>query len=78
MRQDLGFRDSEGFRDLGSEVYSSEVKKTAVLMEHFRRAIGAPLTCSASSHGIKVQLACLGAYAHDPGDAHHVRLGKAV
>ena len=27
---------------VGSEVYSSEVKKTAVLMEHFRRAIGAP------------------------------------
>jgi len=26
---------------VGSEVYSSEVKKTAVLMEHFRRAIGA-------------------------------------
>eukprot|EP00891_Asterochloris_glomerata_P000326 jgi/Astpho2/326/fgenesh1_pm.00010_%23_28_t len=25
---------------VGSEVYSSEVKKTAVLMEHFRRAIG--------------------------------------
>ena len=29
---------------VGSEVYSSEVKKTAVLMEHFRRAIGAPPT----------------------------------
>lgn len=28
---------------VGSEVYSSEVKKTAVLMEHFRRAIGALL-----------------------------------
>ncbi len=27
---------------VGSEVYSSEVKKTAVLMEHFRRAIGEP------------------------------------
>ena len=27
---------------VGSEVYSSEVKKTEVLMEHFRRAIGAP------------------------------------
>lgn len=26
---------------VGSEVYSSEVKKTEVLMEHFRRAIGA-------------------------------------
>jgi len=25
---------------VGSEVYSSEVKKTAVLMENFRRAIG--------------------------------------
>lgn len=25
---------------VGSEVYSSEVKKTEVLMEHFRRAIG--------------------------------------
>lgn len=25
---------------VGSEVYSSEVKKTAILMEHFRRAIG--------------------------------------
>ena len=30
---------------VGSEVYSSEVKKTAVLMEHFRRAIGALLAC---------------------------------
>ena len=29
---------------VGSEVYSSEVKKTEVLMEHFRRAIGAPCT----------------------------------
>lgn len=26
---------------VGSEVYSSEVKKTEVLMENFRRAIGA-------------------------------------
>jgi hypothetical protein len=25
---------------IGSEVYSAEVKKTEVLMEHFRRAIG--------------------------------------
>ena len=25
---------------VGSEVYSAEVKKTAILMEHFRRAIG--------------------------------------
>lgn len=35
---------------VGSEVYSSEVKKTEVLMEHFRRAIGMLLawtsTCS--------------------------------
>lgn len=29
---------------VGSEVYSSEVKKTEVLMEHFRRAIGAIVT----------------------------------
>ena len=29
---------------VGSEVYSSEVKKTAVLMEHFRRAIGTSRT----------------------------------
>ena len=28
---------------VGSEVYSSEVKKTEVLMEHFRRAIGSLL-----------------------------------
>lgn len=27
---------------VGSEVYSSEVKKTEVLMENFRRAIGEP------------------------------------
>ena len=42
---------------VGSEVYSSEVKKTEVLMEHFRRAIGRRtsllalsrlLTCDAS------------------------------
>ena len=25
---------------VGSEVYSSEIKKTAILMENFRRAIG--------------------------------------
>ena len=25
---------------VGSEVFSSEIKKTEVLMEHFRRAIG--------------------------------------
>ena len=25
---------------VGSEVFSSEVKKTEILMEHFRRAIG--------------------------------------
>lgn len=29
---------------VGSEVYSSEVKKTEVLMEHFRRAIGRALS----------------------------------
>jgi RuvB-like protein 1 (pontin 52) len=28
---------------VGSEVYSSEVKKTEVLMENFRRAIGKEL-----------------------------------
>ena len=27
---------------VGSEVYSSEIKKTEVLMENFRRAIGIP------------------------------------
>lgn len=31
---------------VGSEVYSSEVKKTEVLMEHFRRAIGVFASCS--------------------------------
>lgn len=30
---------------VGSEVYSSEVKKTEVLMENFRRAIGTLCTC---------------------------------
>ncbi len=30
---------------VGSEVYSSEVKKTEVLMENFRRAIGEVLSC---------------------------------
>ena len=29
---------------VGSEVYSSEIKKTEVLMENFRRAIGKTLT----------------------------------
>ena len=29
---------------VGSEVYSSEIKKTEVLMENFRRAIGKMLT----------------------------------
>ena len=32
---------------VASEVYSSEVKKTEVLMEHFRRAIG---VCPARLH----------------------------
>lgn len=31
---------------VGSEVYSSEVKKTEILMENFRRAIGSLLTAS--------------------------------
>lgn len=34
---------------VGSEVYSSEVKKTEVLMENFRRAIGKSTLCSKSS-----------------------------
>jgi hypothetical protein len=34
---------------VGSEVYSSEVKKTEVLMENFRRAIGGPAAAAASS-----------------------------
>lgn len=29
---------------VGSEVYSSEIKKTEVLMENFRRAIGKNIT----------------------------------
>jgi DNA helicase TIP49 (TBP-interacting protein) len=29
---------------VGSEVYSSEVKKTEVLMENFRRSIGKPFS----------------------------------
>ena len=29
---------------VGSEVYSSEIKKTEVLMENFRRAIGSSFT----------------------------------
>jgi Cdc6-like AAA superfamily ATPase len=33
---------------VGSEVYSSEVKKTEVLMENFRRAIGAWCRCCSS------------------------------
>ena len=32
---------------VGSEVYSTEVKKTEVLMENFRRAIGVLFECSA-------------------------------
>lgn len=35
---------------VGSEVYSSEVKKTEVLMENFRRAIGEGGTAQASHH----------------------------
>lgn len=30
---------------VGSEVYSTEIKKTEVLMENFRRAIGEYLVC---------------------------------
>ena len=35
---------------VGSEVYSSEIKKTEVLMENFRRAIGRLLTIAV--HGL--------------------------
>lgn len=35
---------------VGAEVYSAEVKKTEVLMENFRRAIGEP-----SSHGASLK-----------------------
>jgi hypothetical protein len=35
---------------VGSEVYSSEVKKTSVLMENFRRAIGLRLKARLSPH----------------------------
>lgn len=31
---------------VGSEVYSTEIKKTEVLMENFRRAIGEYPTCT--------------------------------
>ena len=34
---------------VGSEVYSSEVKKTSVLMENFRRAIGLRLKARSSA-----------------------------
>lgn len=43
MAQELG--DKIPFVQLvGSEVFSSEVKKTEVLMENFRRAIGNKMT----------------------------------
>ena len=45
---------------VGSEVYSSEVKKTEVLMEHFRRAIGR-LYCL---EGITVQQMAFGCCHH--------------
>lgn len=40
---------------VGSEVYSSEVKKTEVLMEHFRRAIGRYCHASLLFHGLLLQ-----------------------
>lgn len=39
---------------VGSEVYSSEVKKTEVLMENFRRAIG---ESSGTSHEVTIRSA---------------------
>jgi RuvB-like protein 1 (pontin 52) len=41
---------------VGSEVYSNEVKKTEVLMENFRRAIGRPLQPSSVIQGKKLTL----------------------
>lgn len=47
---------------VGSEVYSSEVKKTEVLMEHFRRAIGADCAPLRSPSSLKDErLHCGGA-----------------
>lgn len=50
---------------VGSEVYSSEVKKTEVLMENFRRAIGEGvggagwLGCDRVAHAVAAQLCCV-------------------
>ena len=43
---------------VGSEVYSSEVKKTAVLMEHFRRAIGDLCNNSAAVSCVSCGIIC--------------------
>jgi len=43
---------------VGSEVYSSEIKKTEVLMENFRRAIGKNVATS-FMHIATVNLSCI-------------------
>ncbi len=40
---------------VGSEVYSSEIKKTEVLMENFRRAIGRQYSIEVGTFGIESQ-----------------------
>lgn len=44
---------------VGSEVYSSEVKKTEILMEHFRRAIGLRIKESKEVYEGEVSYACI-------------------
>lgn len=39
---------------VGSEVYSSEIKKTGVLMENFRRAIGGCACTPGFGHFMKL------------------------
>ena len=60
---------------VGSEVYSSEVKKTEVLMENFRRAIGLRIkenkevyegeVCSCASYTIAIYLSLKGCTVSD-------------
>lgn len=41
---------------VGSEVYSSEVKKTEILMENFRRAIGLRIKARSCTEALFVYL----------------------
>ena len=60
---------------VGSEVYSSEVKKTEILMEHFRRAIGLRIKENKEVYEGEVRHRCVAASLPTP---HTARLGAVA